>query len=393
MASINDYLDKNLDTTLKEKPFNELDFSLLSQLSYLNLEGIVSDGPSKLSFAEAYEEYKKQGRVTSAGVDDLFMKVANSNRYKNLKMSHFRQVENKETLEQFGAYALDVGLNHKVLFFRPTNGSLYAWKENFTVAYKPTSKTQEEASDYFNKVALLHPFQRFTLCGHSKGGNNAMYAGAQANRFNQAKIKQIINFDGPGFNHELNPGIENPSLLAKTTTYIPEGSVIGRLLDHNENVVVVKGIDPNGPLQHDMHEWLVGEDGFLRAKKTNYKSDIIANKFDEIMKKYKPEEREKLINGVFDILYNTGYEDLDSIIKNPKSIVHGYFKTDRKSRRLVRKVALGVLRDKKFMKAMFGKKKTKEIEHTIGNMSNREKHENKNVRLIAEQTDDNSMTF
>jgi hypothetical protein len=386
MAGIKDYLSKNLDTTTDEKPLNEVDYSLLSILSYVDFEGIVSEGPQKITFKEAYDEYIKQGRTTKGDVPELFAQIANSARYKDMKLSHFKVVENKETLEQFGAYCVDSSMNHKMVFFRPTNGSLYAWKENFTVAYKPESCTQREAAKYFSDVAKHHPFQRFSLIGHSKGGNNAMYAGAKANLFNQAKIKQIINFDGPGFNTELNPGIENPLLLAKTTTYIPQGSVIGRLLDHKERMVVVKGIDPNGPMQHDMNEWLVGEDGFLRAEKTNYKSDIIAKKFDDILKKYNLEEREKLINGVFSVLENTGYDKLDDVMKNPKSLIHGYFKTDKKSRRFVRKFALSVLNDKKFMKAMFGKKGSKKIEQTVNTIYSKERAN----RLHKTQTEEDA---
>jgi hypothetical protein len=282
--------------------------------------------------------------------------VANSERFKNLKLSHFLVKEDKETCEQFGAYCVDIGLNHKACFFRPTNGSLYAWKENFKAAFQYSTCTQERASEYFNDVALRHPFQRFTLCGHSKGGNNAMYAGNKANWYNQQRIKQIINFDGPGFNNYINPGITNKSLLEKVTTIIPHGSVVGRLLDHNEKVVVVKGGEPNGIGQHDMDGWYVGENGFIREEKTNYKSNAVDKKIKQVMASLTLEEREQLVNGFFDVLYNTGYTQLDDVLKNPKTLFHGYFKTDKKERGVVRKVALKVLRDRKFMKILFGKK-------------------------------------
>lgn len=388
MEHINDYLMKNLDKSIKDKPLNEVDFSLLSQLSYVNFEDIVSSGSAKISFHDAYLKYKELGRTGPH--DELFTKVANSERYKNLKLSHFVVKENPETLEQFGAYAVDTGLNHKAVFFRPTNGSLFAWKENFTVAFKESSITQQDASEYFNKLALQHPFQRFSLIGHSKGGNNAMYAGANANLFNQAKIKQIINFDGPGFNSRLNPGVTNPLLLDKITTYIPEGSVVGRLLDHKEKMVIVKGNDPHGVGQHDMNEWLVGEDGFERAKETNYKSDIIDKKFKEVMAKHDEAFLQDLINGLFDILYNTGYTNLDDIIKNPKTLFNGYFRTDKKLRGVVRKVALSVLRDKKFMKAMFGKKR-KDVEKTIATIATKDKPKDKKNNLEAVQSDDDCM--
>ena len=389
MAHINDYLINNLDKPLYEKPFNEVDYSLLSQLSYLNLEGIVSSGCGKITFEQAYEEYKKQGRMGSQPqYDELFAKVANSARYKNLKLSHFKQVENPETLEQFGAYSIDLSKLHKVVFFRPTNGSLYSWKENFTVAYQPTSKTQEEAAKYFNELATLHPLQMFTLCGHSKGGNNAMYAGAKANKFNQAKIKEIINFDGPGFNSELNPGITNQKLIDRTTTYIPQGSVVGRLLDHKEKVVVVKTDNPVGLLEHDMNEWAVGEDGFLRAEKTNYKSDMVDKKFREILEKYGVEDRKKLIDGFFTILANTGYEQLGDILEDPKKLIRAYFKTDKEDRQIVKDVAFSVLRDKRFMKTVFGSKKSKDIDKYISSSA---KGEKQRTRANSMEIDENEV--
>lgn len=380
MKHINDYLSENLDTTLNEKAFNEVDFSLLSQLSYLDLEDIVSSGAQKISFADAYKIYKEKGRVaTDPKYDELFMKVANSTRYKNLKLSHFMQVDNPETLEQFGAYCLDISLYHKAMFFRPTNDYLYAWKENFSVMYKHASETQLESAKYFNNVAKMHPFQRFTLCGHSKGGNNAMYAATGANLFNQTKIKQIINFDGPGFNHDLNEGITNANLASKVTTYVPEGSIIGRLLDHNPNekVIIVKGDTENGTPQHDMNEWLVGENGFERAEKFNYKSDLIDNKFREIIDSLSLENREQFINGLFDILSNTNYTKLSQVLEKPRKLFHAYFKSDRESRTLVRDVVLNVLRDRQFMKAVMGKKLTKDIEKYVKTVTSVDKDINK----------------
>lgn len=373
MANLNDYLTKNLDKSLAEMPFNELDYAILSKLSYLDLEGIVSEGCAKISFNDAYNIYKEQGRTNiTRDTDEIFTKVANSARYKNLKLSHFKQTEKPETLEQFGAYALDIGLYHKAVFFRPTNGTLYSWKENFTVAYEPESETQRQAVDYFNKLAAKHPLQMFTLCGHSKGGNNAMYAGAKANLFNQTKIKQIINFDGPGFNSEFNPGIINKNLLSKVTTILPTGSIIGRLLDHKEKIIYVQTNNPNGIFEHEMNDWNVGETGFIRAEKPSRRSDLVDKKVREIVNKLNHEERKMLVDGVFGILENTGFTRLDEIFEDPKTLISAYFKSDKESRRFVRDVALDILRDRPFMKEVFGRRR-KGVETVVNNVANSDK--------------------
>ena len=407
MANLSDYLAKNMDKSFAEKPLNEADMAILSQLSYLNLEGIVSSGCIKTTFQDAYKKYTAENRVSKGGagdLEDLFTKVANSERYKNLKLSHFKQVEDPNTLEQFGAYAIDVSKLHKVVFFRPTNGSLYSWKENFTVAYNPTSKTQDRAVEYFNKLAKTHPLQTFTLCGHSKGGNNAMNAAANANIFNQTKIKQVINFDGPGFNSELHKGITNPQVLAKTVTIIPEGSIVGRLLDHKEKVIVVKTHEKDGVFEHDMNDWQVDDIGFVRSEenKNNYKSDAVDKKIREIFAMYSEDKREMLVDGIFNILGNTGFTELEDVLKEPKKLIRAYFKTDKEERDIVRDAALCILKDRKFMKIIFGKdrkdiqqyaeeesKKDKERQKTKG--KDKDKHKHKEGVDINVDTNQNAM--
>ena len=72
MANIIDYLDWRGDLTLEISPFNEVDNLLLSELSFLDLAGIVPDagqGPS-VPLREAVTAYfrKNEGRDLSMGV-------------------------------------------------------------------------------------------------------------------------------------------------------------------------------------------------------------------------------------------------------------------------------------------------------------------------------------
>ena len=92
---------------------------------------------------------------------------------------------------------------------------------------------QEMAVGYFENIASRLR-GKFILGGHSKGGNLAVYAGAFCSPRLRAKIMSVQNFDGPGFDSKVfqTPGYR--AILPRISTYIPQSSIIGMLLDHKE---------------------------------------------------------------------------------------------------------------------------------------------------------------
>ena len=67
MPNILDYIDWRGDLPLAVSPFNEVDALILAELSYLDLDGIVSEDPSmpSLTLSEVCRQYQALGRSQS----------------------------------------------------------------------------------------------------------------------------------------------------------------------------------------------------------------------------------------------------------------------------------------------------------------------------------------
>ena len=121
--------------------------------------------------------------------------MANSNRFKNLTIKRFKHTENKKLEEVFTGITISLPNNNILVAFRGTGKNVYDFKEDMNMSFKTIPscilgvKYLEEEKKY-NKVIIS---------GHSKGGHIAMYTGCHASLLTKLKIKQIYNFDGPGF--------------------------------------------------------------------------------------------------------------------------------------------------------------------------------------------------
>ena len=101
--------------------------------------------------------------------------------------------------------------------------------------------------------------------GHSKGGNLAMYAAMQCNEILQEKILSVYDNDGPGFPEEFFSPERVEKVLPKVTRIIPEASVIGMLLTHQKEPLIVAS-SQKGILQHDAFTWEVMGPSFIQKE-------------------------------------------------------------------------------------------------------------------------------
>lgn len=77
----------------------------------------------------------------------------------------------------------------------------------------------------------------FYLGGHSKGGNLAVYAAAHLTSEEQQRIIAVYNNDiGPGFLANIIEKEGYQRIIHKVTTFIPQSSVAGILLEHGRNI-------------------------------------------------------------------------------------------------------------------------------------------------------------
>ncbi len=162
------------------------------------------------------------------------------------------------------------------------------------------------------------------LCGHSKGGNLALWAALQSKDSTRARIKGLYNLEGPGFyNYHLYHTPAYKEILDRYYHIIPHGAFIGVMLAHDDDYEVVKSSFPSGPFQHDLTSWMVEEDHPVYMPGLN----LVGRFNDLLMKKVMdliPVEHYGSIEKVADaIVKGAGQLYLTGFTKNLRSSIKG----------------------------------------------------------------------
>lgn len=273
MGNIFNYLEDIQYDNIYDQPFTELDFLLLTEITYLNYDTIVTDNL----------ELQKASRLTDAPQDmsqensmmntkhrlALLQQAASVKRYKNIKLMGYVNDIDLDVQKQFAAMTYKISLDTYVIAFRGTDDSIIGWKEDFHMTYMEHIPAQQTAVRYVQKVMQAFPTATFILTGHSKGGNLATYAGSQVEPALQARISQIYSFDAPGLNHTIIETEGYQSIASKIKRYIPQGSIVGMMLETPKQAHIVKSVAIGGIAQHDTFSWQIENKHFVLLNTLN----------------------------------------------------------------------------------------------------------------------------
>ena len=324
MANILDYLDWRGDLTLKQSPFNEVDNLILAELSFVNFRDIVPPpgtgaGVPLAQAAEAFFEKARQspelvdmGVLVPDQIPALLEKMAASRRFSSMVLSCFEDYVDAEQAEQFAALAIELGNGAVYLSFRGTDDTIAGWKEDFLLACLPVIPAQKRALEYVKAAARQFPRRKLMLGGHSKGGNLAVYGGVYSPASIQRRITAVWSNDGPGFREDLLSLPEHRRVEDRIHSIVPKSSVVGMLLEHEENYTVVDS-DQQGLLQHDGFSWLVMGDHFLRLRQITRQSQLGDAALRRWLRALPMEQRCRFVDALFDILTASGAETLNDL--------------------------------------------------------------------------------
>ncbi len=310
MSNMLEYIKWRGDLLVEKVPFCDVDALILSQLSYTRLSGIVGEDfhQEPVSIMEAAEiVLAEPHRLKQEGDDDLWKLAADSPRFRSFVLQGYVDHFDIATEKQFSAITVLMPEGKAAIVFRGTDLTIVGWKEDFNMSFADFVPAQEEAVAYVEAVAKAYPDREFYVCGHSKGGNLAVYGSAFCQREIQDKILQIRNFDGPGFSSENIEKDGMKAILPKTRTYLPQSSVVGMLLEHEEEFTVIhsKSI---GLMQHDLYTWEIMGAGFVVEEETTDSSQFIDKALKQWLKDMPKEKREGFVETVFSIL-----DDCDAV--------------------------------------------------------------------------------
>ena len=316
MANLLDYLDWRGDLTLDQAPFNEVDNLILAELSFVDFKDIVpgpDEGESVVlrEAAEAFFAKFPQGEKIDMGVlvpgaiPEMLRKMADSRRFGDMKLNCFVDHLDVGKGEQFAALAIETGDKGMYLSFRGTDDTLAGWKEDFELACMPEVPAQKKAVAYTWAVAKQFPRKKLRLGGHSKGGNLAVYAGVFCPENVQKRIIAVWSNDGPGFHNDLLDLPEHRRIAERIFSIVPKSSVVGMLLEHEEDYTVVDS-DQLGFMQHDGFAWQVVGDHFITLRQVTQQAHFSDQELRKWVHGLTVEQRETFVNAMFDVLSASG---------------------------------------------------------------------------------------
>ena len=310
MTNILDYIKWRGDLLMEKVPFCDVDALILAQLSYSRLTDIVDEAfdgePVTLGEAGA-KVLAEPDRLKQAEDDDLWKLAIESDRFKDLVLRGHVDRFDIETEKQFSAMTVLIPDGKAAVVYRGTDLTIVGWKEDFNMSFADFVPAQADAVDYLNQAAKALPDREFYLCGHSKGGNLAVYGGAFCEHQIQERILTIRSFDGPGFSEEnvQKPGMK--AILPKTRTFLPQSSVVGMLLEHEEEFTVIHSRSI-GLMQHDVYRWEIMGNGFVVEEETTDSSQFIDKALKQWLQNMPKDKREGFVETVFSIL-----DDCDAV--------------------------------------------------------------------------------
>lgn len=318
MGNIMDYISWRGDLSFEQSQFNEVDNLILACFSYVNLDGIPAVTKQKgIGLKKLTEEFMKLHTMKELEADKSFirlapfmmMEMAKSVRFGKCVVRNYVNDIVTEAEQQFAAMEIVLEDGTSYVSFRGTDDTIIGWKEDFNLS-TGVVPAQKRAIEYLQKISE-HTDGMLRVGGHSKGGNLAIYGSVMCKSAHE-KILEIYSNDGPGFSREFQELPEMKEMMPKIIRIIPEYSIIGTLLEHEKEPVIVVS-SSKGLLQHDGFSWEVQGPALVRRDSLNK----TALRFIEILHKWidgmDTEQKRLLIEDLFATLQASGYENLSEV--------------------------------------------------------------------------------
>ena len=322
MGNIFDYLTWRGDLTFTQDPPNAVDALIFSTLTYVGY-GETAERPPETaaSLRRCAEEFfaleNPESRVRSKKDMELLRCAAATARFGQCGLCLYRSVLLPEQETQFAAMTFLLDDGSMFLAYRGTDNSLVGWKEDFNMTFQQTIPAQRLAQEYIREAALAHTAP-MRVAGHSKGGNLAVFAAARCSPMVRKRILTVYNNDGPGFTKYMigDPGYN--AIVPRIQTYIPQSSVIGMLLEHEEPFIVIRSKSV-GIMQHDPYSWEVEGPHFLPVQEVTESSQFLDATIKNWFAGMTNRERNQLVEVLYGLL-TTGEVENAADIFQPKNI-------------------------------------------------------------------------
>ena len=295
-------------------PFNRVDSLILSWAAYLRLpeELLEAHDWRGVRLGELFRAedfgclFQRHWNVQ--GSKRLFTAMAASPRFRDIWVMGYTQQADPELEKQFSAmtFRLNEGLSY--VAFRGTDSTLVGWKEDFNMAFQYPVPSQEAAERYLAQAAK-HCKGELRVGGHSKGGNLAVYAAAHSAEEVRERIARVYSHDGPGFLGAVLRSGEFQAVASKLDKTLPQSSLVGMLLEQQENFQIVKS-DRVGLWQHDPFSWLVEGNDFRLQEELTPDAQYLDKTLNRWIGSLTTAERERFVDSLYGLVDTAHIETL-----------------------------------------------------------------------------------
>lgn len=342
MAHMYDYLSWRGDLSFSQAPVNEIDSLIFSTLAYSDFtsgENLTIAEHARLLHKHDDKATKKDTVGFFAEIPKLLQQVSQTKRFAPVTVHHFQKKLDTDESIQFAAMVFTVKRNLHVIAFRGTDSSLIGWKEDLYMSFMDEVAAQHHAADYVAKMCDELE-GNFIVCGHSKGGNLAVYAAVKLAEKYRKRIRSVYNNDGPGFQPHVIESDSYRNMLKKISTFIPQSSIVGILLEHGGDYTAIESKQIS-ILQHDPFSWKVEGSHFVRAEELSRGVLTLKHTIRSWLNQVSVEEREDFVKNFCDLIAATGAKTLEDLsndkLQSAYAILKAYTHMDKDSKETLKK--------------------------------------------------------
>ena len=303
--NILDYMEWRGDLPFERDDINDVDLMILAELSYTKMEDLFQ-AEEALTIEELCRRYDEaQYDQSEVGYDPgpALRKAAACERYQKILVKDYKNFVVKDKSIQFSAVTFVPDLETEIICFRGTDSTLTGWREDFNFSTDLVTPAQACAVDYLNKRSSG---KKLIVCGHSKGGNLAVFSSAFCEPQIQNQIQAIRSFDGPGFHEEILRKEAYQNIMGRSLLYLPEESVFGLLLKQDSPRCIITS-SASGFKQHNLYTWCIAGKQFVKADGLADRAKVLDEVIDQWLAKITIEQRREFIDLLFTTMETSGY--------------------------------------------------------------------------------------
>ena len=318
MSTIFDYLDHVTYDSIYDRPFKELDVLALTELTYLPFDRIVPQGDTTNIEVRLSDATDLVDRITDFIVTDQHLQLvdslATSKRFKNIKLLNYVDEYDPDVQKQFAAMTYRLTMDVYLVVFRGTDDTLIGWKEDFHMTYMDHVPAQRRATSYLQHVMKEFPKGHFIVAGHSKGGNLATYACSYLPDQLSEQVDAIFCYDAPGLNKSIIKTEGYQRIAHLIHRYVPQGSIVGMMLEVPEPATIVKSRAFGGFAQHDAFTWMVEKDGFVTLDQTSPDSQQMDQTLKQWVQEVPDSQLKKFFDTFFGLFLDAGVTSINDLM-------------------------------------------------------------------------------